>query len=144
MSAAHSPRAPEIPPPEIPPAEVCKAIRKAGIASVSPGNMTLLALLGAGATVDEFVDAAQLAVGKGKGFAYALAIVEGRRKDAAQAVNGLHRGPMPQNRGPPRQSATERQIETMNALTGKDRRNGPANSAAERADIVDVDARDVE
>lgn len=57
---------------------------------ISPSHPKLLALLEAGVTDDELADAAAEAVSKGKTFAYALAVAEGRRRDAAngEAIPG--------------------------------------------------------
>jgi hypothetical protein len=63
-------------------------------AGISPSHPKLAALIDAGATDDEFADAARDAVGKGKPFAYALAAVEGRRADAAKTAGVVHRGPL--------------------------------------------------
>lgn len=65
------------------PGEACKAMRVAGMADVSPSHPKLLALLEAGITVPELVDAAAHALKSSKPFAYALATAEGRRRDSA-------------------------------------------------------------
>jgi len=110
-------------------------MKQAGlVAGISPSHPKLLALLEAGITDDELADAAAEAVAKGKPFAYALAIAEGRRRDAADT------GALPAAPPPGRRTAVDRQIATMNALTGKDRSHGPA-PAADPANVVDVDAR---
>lgn len=93
---AGSPPAQLTAPPGAPkPGQVTFAMKAAGIADVSPSNQKLLTLIAAGATVDEFVDAAKKAVTGGKGFAYALGIVERERRDAAALVGQLHTGPLP-------------------------------------------------
>ena len=74
---------------------VCKAMRSAGLTDANPSHPTLRALLDVGATEAEFVDAAASAAAKGKGFAYALATVVGRRTEAAAMSDGLHRGALP-------------------------------------------------
>lgn len=74
---------------------VCLTLKVAGIPDVSPGNPKLLALLAAGADLAEFLDAGKRAVKAGKGFAYALAIVENERRRAAQMAAQLHAGAMP-------------------------------------------------
>lgn len=74
---------------------VCKAMKKAGVQGVNPSHPKLKALIDAGATTDEFTDAAFAAAQHGKGFAYALAVVEGRRKDAAKTLEQVHKGSMP-------------------------------------------------
>jgi hypothetical protein len=78
-----------------PAASVCRALRAAGIPGVSPSHPKLLALLQAGATASEFVEAAPKGVGKSGGFAYVLGVVEGRRRDAATSAKSLHVGPLP-------------------------------------------------
>lgn len=65
--------------------EACKAMKAAGMAQVNPSHPKLTALLEAGITVDELIEAASHAVENGKPFAYALATAEGRRRDAATA-----------------------------------------------------------
>lgn len=74
---------------------VCLTLKAAGIADVSPGNQKLRALLAAGADMAEFLDAGQRAAAAGKGFAYALGIVENERKRAAELAAQLHTGAMP-------------------------------------------------
>lgn len=75
--------------------EVCRAMKTHGIADVAPDNLELRMLLQAGAEVHEFVAAAQTAVSKRKGFAYALGIVRRTREDMADAKQ-MHQGSMPQ------------------------------------------------
>jgi hypothetical protein len=73
---------------------VCKAMRPKKIAGLDPAHPLLLALLHAGATVDEFLGAAAEAVKRGKpSFAYVLGIVKRRREEAAKLV--LHQGRLP-------------------------------------------------
>lgn len=85
---------------------VCLALKRAGIPGVSPSHPKLLALLQAGATTEEFVDAAAKGTGKAGGFAYVLGVVEGRRRDAAQ---------MQVANGPLARPKTFREIDTENA-----------------------------
>ncbi|MCA3000293.1 MAG: hypothetical protein ING75_17025 [Rhodocyclaceae bacterium] len=69
-------------------AQACIEIRKAGIERVNPSHAKMIALCKAGATPDEFRDAAIEAKGRGKAsFAYVLATVEGRRRDASELGN---------------------------------------------------------
>jgi hypothetical protein len=78
------------------PGLVCKALREAGMQTVNPTHPTLMALVEAGATIDEFLNVAveQKARPDGKfSFAYVLNTVKGRREDAARLV--LHQGAMP-------------------------------------------------
>jgi uncharacterized protein YdaU (DUF1376 family) len=74
---------------------VGRALRQAGIARVNTAHPSLLALLEAGATVDEFVAAVPATEGKADPFAYLLGVVIGRRRDAVTATNGMHRGALP-------------------------------------------------
>lgn len=60
----------------------CRAMKAAGMAQVNPGDPRLSALLAQGATVEELSGIAAEAVSKGKGFAWALKALEGRRTDA--------------------------------------------------------------
>jgi hypothetical protein len=105
-STVAAPETAESAPPTTPPADppeaveptpqglACKAMRQAGIAVTNPQHPTLIALIDAGATADEFREAARESVTKGKpSFAYALGIVRSRREEAAQLV--LHQGRLP-------------------------------------------------
>lgn len=78
-------------------------MRAVGITAVNPSHPALIALLEAGATVPEFIAAAQSARDKRDPFAYVLATVAGQRKDAAAMAATVHRGPLPN-----RQEAIER------------------------------------
>lgn len=60
-------------------------MKQAGMQAVNPSSPKLSKLLDAGITVAELAEAAADAVSRGKPFAYALAIAEGRRRDAATA-----------------------------------------------------------
>ncbi len=72
---------------------VCLTLKAAGIADVAPGNPKLKALLDAGATLPEFLDAAQRAVAAGNPrFGYTLGIVAGERRRAAELAAQLHTG----------------------------------------------------
>lgn len=116
---------------------IAKALRQAGI-EASPGTLRFRTLVDAGATAEEFLSLVPDALDKDKPFAYLLGAVEGERKRAANTAQQLHRGPMPQA-PPPRQSATDRQIATMNALTGKDRDHDRQRAPA--ADTIDIAVR---
>ncbi len=120
---------------------VCLLLRQAGVQDVNPGHPDLLALIAAGATDAEFIGAAQAAAGKGKGFAYALGTLKRQRTDAAATAAKLHNGALPA--GPPvRQSAVERQIATMNALTGRSRQHAEhPDRSVSGAEVFDITAR---
>jgi len=62
--------------------EVCLAIKKNGIIDVSPSHPTLLKLIEAGATIDNFVDAAKVC--NVKKFAYLLKVIETQLKNASE------------------------------------------------------------
>lgn len=63
---------------------VCARLKsEARVLDVNPQHPKLLALMAAGLTEDELVAAGHEAKQRGKGFAYALAVAEGRRRDAA-------------------------------------------------------------
>ncbi len=66
-----------------PAAAICKAVRKAGLAAVNPGDPRLLALIAQGATEAEFVGIATEAVEKSKGWAWVLHVLQARRTEAA-------------------------------------------------------------
>lgn len=66
------------------------AMRRAGLSAVNPGSPQLAALVRAGATPEVCADAAAEAVQRGKGFNYALSIVEGQLAKAAQIAQLGH------------------------------------------------------
>lgn len=72
----------------------CKAMIQQGIKSTNQHNPTFLALIDAGASEQEFAEAARTAVSKGnRSFNYVIGIVRKQREDAAKLI--LHRGPLP-------------------------------------------------
>lgn len=109
FSEINSKSTPEIPPTPCDSPEILKepinstaagkiavAMQAAGInkLTIKQHNPTFLALIAAGATIEEFVSAANQTVSGGKSdFAYSVAIVRRQREDAAKLV--LHRGEMP-------------------------------------------------
>lgn len=93
---------------------VCKAMKAVGIADVNPGHPELLVLLEAGATQAEFVGAAEEAVRRHKGFAYALGVVKCQRQEAAKVKQSVHHGPLPAA-----DDARARQLETAALMTGR-------------------------
>jgi hypothetical protein len=66
-----------------PAGQVCRAMRAKGLQAVNPGDPRLLELLRQGATVPEFEGLAEEAAKRGKGFAWVLATLTGRRAEAA-------------------------------------------------------------
>jgi uncharacterized protein YdaU (DUF1376 family) len=66
-------------------APLCARLAKAGIKGANPTDPKLLALLQAGIPADEIGNAAEEPKSNGKGMAWLLAAVEGRRRDAAAA-----------------------------------------------------------
>ncbi|SFW21104.1 DUF1376 domain-containing protein [Nitrosovibrio sp. Nv17] len=72
----------------------CRGMALHGVRACNPHHPVLLALLKAGATEDEFVQAARSAAARGKAnFAYVVGTVRRQREEAARLV--LHRGRMP-------------------------------------------------
>lgn len=92
----------------------CKAMQKVGFDAVRPADPRLLALLAQGATDAELAETASEAAACRKSWAWLLATVEGRRRDASRIAL----------EGP---TATEQAW--VDVLTGKDRRD--AESAAD-------------
>jgi hypothetical protein len=92
------------------PAQVCIAIRKAGIANVNPSDPRLIALVSAGASIDEFVSVVPLAAGKSDGFSYVLGIVKNRRREAENIANNP-------GQAPPKSKA-QSNADMLAALTG--------------------------
>lgn len=94
---------------------VCARLKsECRIVDVSPSHPKLIALLDAGLTDDEIVHAGHDAKAKGKGFSYALAIAEGRRRDAANVASLP-----PQQHRPKTITAADERAYTAAALTGK-------------------------
>lgn len=62
---------------------VCKALRAIGFAQTNPSDPRLIALLGAGATLEEIVAVGEEAVKGNKGWSWVLTVVQARRNDAA-------------------------------------------------------------
>jgi hypothetical protein len=91
------------------------AIRSEGVPDGNPQHPKLLALIAAGAEIGEFVDAARLA--QEKGFAYLLAVVEGRRRDAEKIAANARASPSPVP--PRRKTVSDERRETYEVLTGK-------------------------
>jgi hypothetical protein len=73
---------------------ICKALRQAGIADTNPGHPRLLAVIEAGATLEEFTGFAPAAVKGSKGFAWILGAVEGERRRAKETAEQIHQGPL--------------------------------------------------
>jgi len=68
----------------------CVAMRSVGMASVNPSDPRILALVKAdGASIDTFAEAAREAVERGKGFAYALSIVENQLTGAQRLAEKI-------------------------------------------------------
>jgi len=106
--------------------EVAKALVAVGMQTLNASNPTFIALVDAGATPQEFVDAMQEQKSKnGKtDFNYIVAVVKGRRSDAAKLT--LHQGAMP-NAPPKNQSIHDKRTATAKAMFG-DLENGNDNT----------------
>jgi hypothetical protein len=111
-----------------PAGRVCLAMRQVGLQGVNPGHPDLLALIEAGATDAEFIGAARTAVEREKGFAYALGMLKGQRKEAASAKKTMAQGVMPTDR-------RSRQLATAAALMGA----LPTHDAANTIDMEPAD-----
>jgi hypothetical protein len=116
--------------------EVCLALNQAGIANAKAGSVKLLALLDAGATVDEFVGLADAAKAKDKPIEWLLESLIRKREDAAKRANGMHHGAMPRTETVFERSRRERVAE-MHPLIAK---KAPGQASNEAKEIVDVDA----
>ena len=121
----------------------CLAMKAVGVADTSPGNAKLRALLEAGATVEEFVDAGRKAVEANAGFRYALAVVENSRKAAAAMASQLHQGALPASETAYQRSMRERMAEAAPEFARK-APGQPAENATEFFRAIDVTARTVE
>lgn len=105
-------------------------MKAAGLQSVNPSDPRLLALLNGDITDDELIAAAADTARVGKGWGYALATAEGRRRDAAAMA------PLPAARPGSSGGAARaaRMAEAVPGLTTPRRAGG---------EIIDTEARDV-
>ena len=109
----------------------------------SPGNAKLRALLEAGATTEEFVEAGRKAVAAKAGFSYALAVVENSRKAAATMASQLHQGALPAAETAYQRSMRERMAEVAPDFARK-APGQPTENATDFFNAIDVTARTVE
>ena len=72
---------------------ICNVLKALGMQSVNPSNPKLKALIDKGVDLGMFADMASECVAKGKGFAYLLAAIEGRMKDAAALADSALAAP---------------------------------------------------
>ena len=101
----------------------CLQMRAAGVQSVNPSHPKLLALLAAGVTPDEIGEVAREPKARGKGMAWVLAVVEGRRRDAA-AVGSLPSPPPGGGaRASPAEQRRQKQDQWLDELLPNHRRN---------------------
>ncbi len=101
----------------------CLQMRAAGIQGVNPSHPKLLALLAAGVTPDEIGEVAREPKARGKGMAWVLAVVEGRRRDAA-AVGSLPSPPPGGGaRASPAEQRRQKQDQWLDELLPNHRRN---------------------
>lgn len=79
------------------PIEVVKALKDAGLDAMrmSASNPTLVALVDAGASIEEFVSGVGVALEKSEPFAYLLGKVKGQRKSAKDTADSIAKGVMP-------------------------------------------------
>lgn len=113
----------------------CFAMKTEGIGDVNPGHPDLIRLLGEGAGLDAFVGAARTAVGRHKGFAYALGIVNGQMAEAKAMANGARKA-QPTNGHSGSKARAARMAEASPGLVD----NGQDHT---REDFIDTEARDV-
>lgn len=111
---------------------VCKALRVAGVAAVNPSNPTLLALLDAGASTEEFVAAAAKASDKSKPFEYLLTVVQNERQKAKTMAGTLHTGPLPAK------APTTAELRVLQAAPGIAAPHLRAQPAHILAEVIDV------
>lgn len=138
------------------PGAVCKALKAKGIASVSPSNPALLALLNAGATLDEFESAAEKsATAKaGKPFNYLLSVMVSERERAKELAGTMQTGAMPfakRTEKPAPMSFAEREriagMERWEQQTGRlhpDLEAMRARSATTAGEVIDITSKPLE
>lgn len=115
-----------------PAGEICARLRReARMTDMNPSHPKLFALIAAGITADEVVSAGVEAVAKGKGFLYALAVAEGRRRDAASIK------PIPDGAQQPQRRTIHDEREAVSmALTGRKPSHERSIANAEPRDIT--------
>lgn len=111
-------------------------MKAAGMAAVSPSHPKLIALLEAGITIPELVEATAHAVENKKPFAYALATAEGRRRDAAVA-------PLPARAAAGETAYQRTQRERMQQWAPGVAARSPAEAPTTTATVIDLEAHDV-
>jgi hypothetical protein len=116
---------------------ICMVMKALGMGSVNPSHPDLQILIDKGADIGLFAEVARDCVAKGKPFAYALAVIKGRMKDAAALADTALSKPNAMATGNRAQTTAERRAETMNGLTGRDR--NPTPKAPN--DVIDADSR---
>lgn len=110
-----------------PEVEICIALRRAGFPTANPDHPTLAMLVAAGATVEEFTSCAGRALKTGDPFAYVLAVVQGRRTEAAKAAAQVHHGPLPER---PLTAGEQRMLEAVpNLVSESVKRRAAAQNA---------------
>ena len=123
---------------------VCLALKAIGISSTNSGDRNLLALIDAGADLQEFVGAAQQAVASGNGrFKYVLGIVTGERRRAAELAAQLHTGAMPAKVDRPTFAQAQADIarSTVPGRTGRDPALARIEADAAKASPMPADVR---
>ena len=116
----------------------CLQMRDANIQGVNPSHPKLLALLAAGITPDEIGEVAREPKARGKGMAWVLAAVEGRRRDAASV--GAVPSPPPGGgaRASPAEQRRQKQDQWLDELLPNHRRR--ANEPKDLNDERTLDA----
>jgi hypothetical protein len=77
---------------------IIRAMRDTGMSDGNASNPSFMALVAAGASLDEFRSAAETAVKAKAGFNYALTVVSNAREKAAELAKRIHNGPMQASR----------------------------------------------
>lgn len=114
--------------------DICKALKSAGITDINQSNPVFLKMIEAGASVDEFRQAAFKAAKSGKlSFNYVVATVKNQREDAARLV--LHQGPLPTS-PPPKSSVAQEREAVSYALTGRK----PKDESTSSERVIDGEA----
>lgn len=113
---------------------LCRALKRAGIANVSPSHPSLLALLGAGATEGEFLAFAEQALTKRDPFSYLLTVVQSQREKAADMAARLYRGELPAAETPYQRSMRERMEQASPLIAAKRPGAAPAQNPMEILD----------
>lgn len=125
----------------------CLAMKKTGIGIMNPSHPKLNALLHAGVSLDQLLDACRRALDAGKTFSYAMGIVEREEKEARELANTLAKPKMQRQQQKPMKSFAQQDREAemlrWEEMTGRKHPEMEKIRQQERGEIVMGDVVEV-